>query len=355
MPHTRLVELSPDAMFVNCQGRFVFANQATAKLLGFEKPADLIGLPVLQFIRPDFHEAVKERIAATQGSGEPVPYMDQVYVRRDGTEVPVSVSAVAFTWEGCPAIEVCVRDVTQQKRLENEAIAGRTAADQASLSKSRLVTAVSHDLRQPLQSLSLFASVIDADPNLSAQSKIALAHLRRSVERMGELLNATLDLAKLDAGLVTFQAQAIDLDPLIEDLVTEVMPQAEAKALKVRGVKNSVRVVSDPVLLMTIMRNLVVNAIRYTETGKVLIGVRHKGERVMVGVYDTGIGIDPSKLRLVFEEFYQVDNPARDSASGLGLGLSIVERLSRLLGHQIVVRSTKGRGSLFGVMVPKAP
>jgi two-component system CheB/CheR fusion protein len=106
---------------------------------------------------------------------------------------------------------------------------------------------------------------------------------------------------------------------------------------------------------MTILRNLVANAIRYTEQGKVLIGVRRHHTEYVVGVLDTGVGIDEDKLQLVFEEFYQVGNQSRDSKAGLGLGLSIVDRMSRILGHRIVVRSNKGVGSAFCVVVPKSP
>ena len=237
-------------------------------------------------------------------------------------------------------------------------IANQTAIEQAlkatAESKTRLMTSVSHDLRQPLQSLSLFACVIQNDPNLSPKARLAVERLGQSVQRMGQLLDSVLRLAKIDVGLVSGQKQPVPLNALFADLSQEMAPQADAKGLAMKWVPTSAVVESDPILLLTILRNLTANAIRYTEHGKVLIGCRRKGQEYEISVYDTGLGIDEGKLELVFEEFYQIGNASRDSRLGLGLGLSIVDRLTRLLGHRVVIRSTKGKGSAFCIMAPMA-
>lgn len=240
----------------------------------------------------------------------------------------------------------------RRKMADHAAI--ELALKSAAESKTRLLSAVSHDLRQPLQSISLFVSVIQNDANLSPKARMAVDNLGQSVQRMGQLLDSLLRLVEVDVGLLEGRKQPVPLNPLIAELVQEMTPQAGAKGLCLKWMPSSAVVDSDPVLLTTILRNLVANAIRYTETGKVLVGCRRRGNCVEIGVYDTGVGIDADKLRLVFEEFYQVGNQARDVRLGLGLGLSIVDRLSRLLGLRVVVRSTKGKGSAFGVIAPRA-
>lgn len=239
------------------------------------------------------------------------------------------------------------RKVAQHEAFE------RTLATAAE-SKTRLVSAVSHDLRQPLQSLALFAAVVESDAALAPQSRLALGKLRQSVDRMGQLLDAMLDLAKLDAGMVRCERKPVAVADVIAALADEMAPQAQAKGLALRWVRTSMVVNSDPILLLTILRNFVANAIRFTDRGTVLIGCRRHGSECVIGVYDTGMGIDPDKLKLVFEEFYQVGNQSRDSRLGLGLGLSVVDRLSRVLGHRILVRSQQGKGSAFCVIVAMA-
>lgn len=241
----------------------------------------------------------------------------------------------------------------RRKMADHAAI--EQALEATAESKTRLLSAVSHDLRQPLQSLSLFVSVIQSDANLSPRSRMAADNLGQSVQRMGQLLDSLLRLVEVDIGLLKGRRQAVALNALIAELAQEMTPQAETKGLCLKWAPTSAVVDSDPALLLTVLRNLVANAIRYTETGKVLIGCRNRGRCVEIGVYDTGVGIDADKLKLVFEEFYQVGNQARDSRLGLGLGLSIVDRLSRLLGLQVVVRSKKGKGSAFCVIAPRAP
>lgn len=240
----------------------------------------------------------------------------------------------------------------RRKMADHAAI--EQALKSAAESKTRLLSAVSHDLRQPLQSLSLFISVIQNEANLSPKARMAVDNLGQSVQRMGQLLDSLLRLVEVDVGLLEGRKQPVPLSPLIAELVQEMAPQAGAKGLCLKWMPTSAVVDSDPVLLLTVLRNLVANAIRYTESGKVLIGCRRRGDCVEIGVYDTGMGIDADKLKLVFEEFYQVGNQARDVRLGLGLGLSIVDRLSRLLGLRVVVRSKKGKGSAFCVIAPRA-
>jgi signal transduction histidine kinase len=228
------------------------------------------------------------------------------------------------------------------------AIAELKAADD---SKSLLLSAVGHDLRQPLQSLSLFASVISAS-DLAPMPRRAADMLNESLVRLGTLLDEIIAIARIDVGAIEESKDRVAIDPLLEHLVREMEVQAEAKGLRLRHVVTSAVTLSDPSLLTTIIRNLLSNAIRYTEQGGILLGCRRQGAMWQICVVDTGIGIPGDKQERVFEEFFQVGNPERDRAKGLGLGLAIVIRLARLLRHRISLRSTPGQGSVFAVSVP---
>jgi signal transduction histidine kinase len=226
-------------------------------------------------------------------------------------------------------------------------------AERASEAKSRFLAAASHDLRQPLHALTLFATelagVMTTPRNLQLASQIVTA-----AGAMGELLTALLDVSRLDIAAVQPQRQPVALEPILEMIADSHRQTARTKGLKLRHRPTALWADTDPQLLRRMIGNLVANAVRYTVHGGVLIGARRHGERVRIEVWDTGIGIDDAHLPYLFHEFYQVGNPERDSTKGLGLGLSIVSRLGQILDHPVEVRSQPGRGSVFSVSVPIA-
>jgi len=231
----------------------------------------------------------------------------------------------------------------------HRAIAALKAADD---SKSLLLSAVGHDLRQPLQSLSLFASVIAA-ADLPPSARRAIDMLTLSLTRLGGMLDEIIAIARIDVGAIEETKQPVALAPLFDTLIEEMSQMAETKGLRLRRVATSAVTASDPTLLSTIVRNLLSNAIRYTPQGGVVLGCRRRGLHWQIWVADTGIGIPPDQQQRVFEAFYQIGNPERDRTKGLGLGLALVVRLARLLGHQVALRSIPGRGSVFTVTVPR--
>lgn len=226
------------------------------------------------------------------------------------------------------------------------------AAEQANRDKSRFLAAASHDLRQPLHAVNLFAEGLERKLTTEAQAH-DLEHMREGLNSLDELFNALLDISRMDAGSITVNQTDFLIGPLIQKLVQQFVPEAENKGLKltVQGCGQAVH--SDPVLLERLMRNLLGNAIRYTEQGGVCIVCQQESKhRLCIRISDTGPGIPKQHHEDVFAEFFQLGNPERDRGKGLGLGLAIVRRLSQLLDVPIEMRSEPGKGTEFEIRAP---
>lgn len=243
-----------------------------------------------------------------------------------------------------------LEEKVRQRTLEAETQA--QAALNANQSKTRFLAAASHDLRQPLQAAGMFAEVLamrlEQSPHMAVVEK-----LRQSIETTQSLLTTLLDVSALEAGKLDPQISNFPIAPLLLRLFEQSEPEARRKGLDLRLVNSSAHVRSDPVLLERLLRNLVVNALRYTPSGGVLLGVRLGHEHVSIQVIDTGEGIPQDQLDAIFGDFYRLDNQGGNSAKGLGLGLGVVRRTAELLGHDISVQSVRGRGSRFTVRVPR--
>jgi signal transduction histidine kinase/ActR/RegA family two-component response regulator len=245
-------------------------------------------------------------------------------------------------------------------RFENEALAERlgeqiAAAERASIEKTRFLATASHDLRQPLHAIALFGAALE---NEHPQSRNA-QRLMRAVNALGSSLDTMLDVSRLDAGVVEPALEPVSLDVLFRALNPMFAAQAEQRQLQLRLRASGLWVRSDPRLLHRMLSNLLDNALKYTARGGVSVRARVRrngdglGDSVWIEVVDSGIGIAPGQLDRVFEEFYQVDNPGRERSHGLGIGLAIVRRLSRLLGHPVQLRSRVGRGTRFRLVLPR--
>jgi two-component system CheB/CheR fusion protein len=248
-------------------------------------------------------------------------------------------------------ILVTIDDITERKRSSEALEAAKRVAEQASLGKSRFLAAASHDLRQPLQTLSLLRGILAK--RIKDQSGVRLiAKLEETLSAMSGMLNTLLDINQLEAGVVRPEIAEFPIGSLLDRLQTEFAYHVTTKQLALRVVASGLNVRSDPRLLEQTLRNLLANAVKYTERGKVLLGCRRRGDKLRIEVWDTGIGIPAGQLDAIFEEFHQLDNAARERSRGIGLGLSIVLRISELLGNIIDVRSWPGRGSVFAIEVP---
>jgi two-component system, chemotaxis family, CheB/CheR fusion protein len=248
-------------------------------------------------------------------------------------------------------ILVAIDDVTERRQATEELEAAKREAEQANLGKSRFLAAASHDLRQPLQTISLLHEILAKKIEDEATLRL-VGRLDETVSSMSSMLDTLLDINQLEAGIVRREMVDFPINAVLEQLRTQFMFHAAAHRLGWRVVLSRLNVRSDPRLLEQMLRNLLSNAVKYTNKGKILLGCRRRGDKLRIEVWDTGIGIPEEQLPAIFEEFHQLDNPARERVKGLGLGLTIVERLADLLGHAVDVRSIPGKGSVFAVEVP---
>jgi signal transduction histidine kinase/CheY-like chemotaxis protein len=230
----------------------------------------------------------------------------------------------------------------------------RATAEAANRGKTQFLAAASHDLRQPLHAMGLFAAALSARAQ-DREARHLVSSINASVEALERLFSALMDVSRLDAGAIAPRRTAFALGPLFERVDREFAPLAAAKGLRLAVVPTRAWVDSDPVLLERILANLASNAVRYTERGGVVIGARRRGSRLALEAWDSGVGIPAAEREHIFEEFYQVASPARPGGKGIGLGLAIIRRLAALLDHPISVSSQPGIGSRFSVEVPQMP
>lgn len=252
------------------------------------------------------------------------------------------------------SLEQMVQERTEELHAANRELqAAKDAAEDATEAKSRFLAAASHDLRQPIQAINLFQDALYRTGLNQEQQRIN-EYLSLSAHSLVELLNALLDVSKLDAGAITPTREVIDVHDLFSRIDAEFSPLAAAQSLrfKLHFPFNKMALCTDGTLLQSLLRNLIGNALKYTGQGGVLVAIRRRGDQAIIQVWDTGIGIAPEHRETIFEEYFQVGNPERDKANGLGLGLSIVKRLAKLLETQIVCRSRLGRGSVFEFRLP---
>ena len=255
--------------------------------------------------------------------------------------------------KGVEGVVITFTDITERKNTAKALESSKQQADLANIQKSRFLAAASHDLRQPLQTMTLLQGLLARKVRDESERKL-VGLLEQTLGAMAGMLNTLLDINQIDAGTVQPDIVSFPIGKKLTELRDEFSYHAQAKNLSLHVLPCSLFVLSDHRLLEQMVRNLLSNAIKYTLRGKILLGCRRHGDMLRIEVWDTGIGIPDSEFQAIFEEYHQLDNGARERARGLGLGLSIVRRLGNLLGHHVQVRSHSGKGTVFSIDVPIA-
>lgn len=351
-----VLDSAPDAMIIiDSTGNIVFANRQVSALFG-HAPEDLVGGPIEVLLperfrrrhvghRRDYTSNVRVR---PMGAG-----LDLFGIRKDGSEFPVEISLSPITLSDEGMVVAAIRDVTQRKQAEQALMEAQRDAEHANLAKSRFLATASHDLRQPLQTLGLLNGALRRMID-DAECREVLEQQEQAVDAMSRLLNALLDISKLESGAIKPEIIDFEVATLFDELRRDFSGIAANKGLRfsIDAPRELAR--SDPALIGQVLRNLVANAIKYTPSGWVELRCDRGDHALRVEVRDSGVGIADNQLPFIFDEFYQTGVSPNSSRDGYGLGLSIVQRIARLLDFKVEVNSKPGSGSVFAFELPLA-
>ncbi len=348
-----LLESAPDAMIIADEtGEMVLVNGQALRMFGYKRD-EMIGESVDALLPEKLrhmhvsHRAFYSEAPILRPMGQNI---DLVALRKDGSEFPVEISLSLVETHGGRFISSVVRDVTVRRQMQNDIKAAREAAERANKANSAFLAAASHDLRQPVQALSLLNGALRRTVT-DERALLMVENQDASLTAMTNLLNSLLDISRLDAGAVKPEWEEFPMQRLVDRLSAEFGRQAQNKGLQFTSQSCDAVVRSDPNLLAEVITNLVSNAIRYTDKGEVKMVCIERNGRCHLEVSDTGIGIEPDQIEEIFREFHQCKSPGAN-AEGFGLGLAIVRRLTDLLDHPVEVDSDPGKGSRFTISVP---
>jgi PAS domain S-box-containing protein len=346
--------------------KLVSWNRRYQEMFDYPQGMLYVGRPVAELIRYNVKRGLIG--AAAQVEAEVDKRLE--YLRRGGAHVYVRERddgrVIESRGEPLPGggYVMTFNDITDYKRVEralresNETLEQRVAArtreaEDAQASRTRFLAAVSHDVLQPLNAARLFASALRESDNGAEQRHLA-ERVDTSLRAAEELLDGLLDVSRLDTGALKPELTDFDASELLRQLAAQYAPMAAARALDLRVHALPLPVRSDRRLMRRVLQNFLANALRYTREGRIVLAARARGDNVELQVWDTGPGIPEHHLQQIFEEFYRYEQPSHGDEQGLGLGLSICQRISHLLGHPLGVRSSAGRGSMFSIRAPRA-
>ncbi|UEM21449.1 response regulator [Skermanella mucosa] len=326
---------------------FVAVNDAAVSCYGYPRE-HFLGMRISDIRPPEDTPRLLEALADLSAPGESGQWR---HLLADGTVIDVLVTSEGFTLGRRTLCMAAVQDITDHCRLEENLLEARIEAERSNRARSRFFAVANHDLRQPLAALSLFVGALEnrlKDPT----SRDILRAMNTALATIKNLVDAHLDIARIDAGTLRVEPVGHSVNGLLTRMALEFAGPARQKGLTLHVAPCSAVIRSDRDLLERILRNLLSNAVRYTSSGRILLGCRRQGGRLRIEVWDTGPGIPADQLDIIFEEFYRGNTPSTSESAGFGLGLSIVDRLSRLLDHSLSVRSREGKGSVFAITVP---
>lgn len=336
-------------------GKYTYVNGRYLELTGRSRD-ELLGRDWSTCLHPDDRKAIGKSWGK-RGMMACAVVAEYRLVRPDGQLIYV-LGELRDELDGRGQVQgylIAHTDITRRREIEAELRVAKQQAERSNLDKTRFLAAASHDLRQPIQAINLFRDALGRTALSEEQQRIS-NFLALSVRSLGEMLNALLDISKLDAGQFRPQMKAVPVDELFAAVDAEFSPLALSKGLRFKlfSPLRGLVLMTDPGIVFSVLRNLIDNAFKYTDVGGVLVGARQRGGRAIIQVWDSGIGIGPAVGQRIFDECFQVNNDVGDRSKGLGLGLSIARRMAQLLGGELGFRSRLGRGTVFEVSLPLA-
>jgi len=349
-----LYRYSPDALVVvDERGVIVMANDTVRQLFG-HAPQALIGAPIEALLPQRFVERHRGHLAAFMRSPqnrEMGARIADLFARRaDGREFPAGIRLAPLEVGDKRFVAAAIRDMTERRQISDALVRAREDADQANRAKSRFLAIASHDLRQPLQTIRLLNAAMLKIADMD-RSRDLLRQQSQAIDGMTRLLNSLLDVTRLESGAIEPHPSAVRLSDVLDELRAEFESLASSRGIALTVQWTPVVLSTDRALLHQLLQNLVANALKYTDGGRVSVRVQQDATGLAIDVEDTGVGIPADKLERIFDEYYQID--ARPTGrSGVGLGLAIVREVSRLLHMTVAIDSTVGSGTRARVSIP---
>jgi PAS domain S-box-containing protein len=350
-----LLQFSPDAMLVvDEHGVIQFSNETSSDLFGYS-PEQLVGQPIKLLIPERFHmrhgahvsSYIQQPVRREMGA-----HISDLFARHaDGSEFPVGIRLSPFQDGDQNFVAVAIRDMTERRSISDALVAAREEADRANRAKSRFLATASHDLRQPLQAVRLINASMQKLTQDAPDLNDLVRQQQAAIDGATRLLNALLDINRLESGAIEPQLSPVSLAATFDDMAREFEPAAAAKNLRLQFEETQAVMSTDRTLFTQLLQNLIGNAFKYTEQGYVRISQGIEANSLVLKIEDSGVGIPEDKLERIFDEYYQI-GPQGTQRLGVGLGLAIVREVSRLLGYSVAVTSTVGKGTCVSVRIP---
>lgn len=366
--YRRLVKILPDAVTIAKDDKYVFTNDAGARLLGLEKPEQIFKTPITQIIHPKYHEIAKERIHTIQQEKDCFSLIEEKYIRTDGTPIDVEVTFCTFNYDGQPAVLSVVRDITERKEIE-KALKNTLEENKLLLDKmmeidkikTEFFSNMSHEFKTPLniifttvQLLNTYTS--DTEIKISSEKLNEYINLmKQNCYRLLRLINNLIDITKIDSGFFEISYGNHNIVSIVENISLSVAEFAKNKGISLifdTEVEEKV-MACDVDNIERIMLNLLSNSIKYTKSGgSIYVNIYDNEEAITISVKDTGIGIPQDKVKIIFDRFMQVDSSLKRENEGSGIGLSLVKSLVEKQGGEIWLESKQELGTEFFVKFP---
>ncbi|MDO8250738.1 MAG: ATP-binding protein [Rhodoferax sp.] len=355
-----LIEGTPEPIAVLRGGKLIYVNPAAVKMFGAGSAQDLIGKAILDLVHPDSHHTMLARMRGVAHHNDGTTMIEEKFLKLDGTPIAVEVQSTSIVYDGEPAIQVVMRDITERKRLDQvlqeknvELESARFVADKANLAKSDFLSSMSHELRSPLNAILGFAQLMESgSPPPTPSQKASIEQILQAGWYLLELINEILDLALIESGKLSLSLEPISLPEVLLDCQAMIEPQAQKSGIRISfpQFESPCFVSADRTRMKQVLVNLLSNAIKYNRVGGT-IDVRCSAdtpERLRISVQDTGEGLSPDKLAQLFQPFNRLGQES-STEEGTGIGLVVSKRLVELMGGEISVQSTVGVGSVFWI------
>lgn len=363
-----LIKLLPDAVTIIKDDKYIFTNNAGAKLFGFDKPEHISGVPIKNLVHPEYQKMVEERIQSAKDKKVKLPLVEQKYIRTDGTVIDVEITSCMINYNGQPATLSVVRDITERKKIEK--ILKKTLDENRLLldkmieldkAKTEFFSNMSHEFKTPLniifgivQLLSTYTD--DNEINITPSKLNKYTELmKQNCYRLLRLINNLIDLTKIDSGFLDINCKKHNIIAVIENISLSVAEFAKNKGISLvfdTEVEEKI-MACDTDKIERIILNLLSNSIKFTKPGgNIYINIYDNIDSITLSIKDTGIGIPKDKLKMIFERFMQVDSSLQRENEGSGIGLALVKSLVEKHGGQISVKSKEGLGTEFIIKFP---